>query len=177
MAVEYLDTNLGELERVARDLAATQKQVAAAARRAVGKLARWIKSTSLREAARDTGIKRKVLAGRLYMGVQGSQYTARVWYGLNAIPLSALDPKQTATGVTAGPVERRHAFIVRRGGGRQVYRRTERDRRLPIAVQYRNIADEFRRILRVDVNPRFRRMFVKYFEQELRWETSRGRAA
>lgn len=175
MATVYLDTNLSELERIAQDLAATQSQVAAAARRAVGKLARWIKSVSLREASRDTGIKRSVLKNRLFMGVHGSQYTARVWYGLNAIPLSALNPKQTATGVSAGPVQRRHAFIVERGGGKQVYRRVHKDQRLPLAVQYQAVADEFRRILQVDVNPRFQRMFVKYFEQELRWETVRGR--
>ncbi|WP_461210395.1 hypothetical protein [Desulfocurvus sp. DL9XJH121] len=175
MATAYLDTNLGELERIARDLAATKAQVSAAARRAVSKLARWIKSVSLREAARDTGIKRKVLKNRLLIGVRGTQYTARVWYGLNAVPLSALGPRQTATGVVAGPEQRRHAFIVERGGGRQVYRRALRDRRLPLAVQYKSIEDEFRRILLVDVNPKFREMFARYFEQELRWETVRGK--
>ncbi|MBU1001920.1 MAG: phage tail protein [Proteobacteria bacterium] len=174
MASVYLQTNTLDVERIAQQFAATKTQVEKAARRAVRKLVRWVQSSSLREASRDTGIKRKILAHRLRMSMTGGQFTARVWYGLNAIPLSALEPKQTATGVTAGPVERRHAFIVHHGAKGQVYRRVHRDQRLPLAVQYENIADEFRRVLLTDINPRFERMFSKYFEQELRWEVRRA---
>ena len=176
MARLYLDTNQGELERIAQAFAATQKQVGAAARRAVSKLGRWVKSASMREVSRDTGVPRKVLKRRLLMSISGTRHTARVWYGLNAIPLSALSPRQTATGVTAGPVSRRHAFIVERGGTKAVYRRVHKDQRLPLAVQYLNIADDVRRVLRVDINPRFRAMFARYFEQELRWEQRRAGA-
>lgn len=172
-----LDAGSGELERVALALGATQKQVAAAARRAVGKVARWAGATALREAARDTGIKRKVLSGRLFVGLRGSQLAARVWLGLNAVPLADLGPRQTARGVVAGPVERRHAFIVARGGARQVYRRVRRDARLPLAVQYRDVADEVRRVLEVDVHPHLEEHFARYFEQELRWEVRRGGAS
>lgn len=172
MSTIYLHTNTVEVERIARQFAASQKQVEKAARRAVRKLARWVESTSLREASRDTGIKRKLLKHRLIMCIRGNQLTARVWYGLNSIPLSALEPEQTRTGVTAGPVERRHAFIVEKNGG-QVYRRVSRNQRFPIAVQFENIAAEFRRILLTDINPRFQKIFSKYFEQELRWEVRR----
>ena len=177
MARLYLDTNQGELERIAQAFAATQKQVDAAARRAVSKLGRWVKSASMREVSRDTGVPRKVLKRRLLMSISGTRHTARVWYGLNAIPLSALSPRQTATGVTAGagvapPCVHRGA----RRHQRAVYRRVHKDQRLPLAVQYLNIADDVRRVLRVDINPRFRAMFARYFEQELRWEQRRAGA-
>lgn len=171
MATVYLDTNLKEIERLKLELGSTKKQVEVAAKRAIRKLARWIQSTSLREASRDTGIKRKVLKGRLLMFVRGTQYTARVWYGLNSIPLSSLDPRQTKTGVKAGPVDRRHAFI-HRG---QVYRRVHKTERMPIAVQYENIADAFRRILTVDINPRFEKKFNQFFAHELRWEKRKSK--
>ncbi|BBD08454.1 phage tail protein [Desulfovibrio ferrophilus] len=174
MASVYLQTNTLEVERIAQQFAATKGQVQKASRRAVRKLVRWVQSISLREASRDTGIKRKILKHRLRMSVNGNQFTARVWYGLNAIPLSAMGPKQTKTGVSAGPVDRRHAFIVRHGAKGQVYRRVHRDQRLPLAIQYENIADEFRRILLTDISLRFERMFSKYFEQELRWEVRRA---
>lgn len=175
MATVYMETNRQEIERIQREFAATQKQVNRAGWRAVRKLARWVRSTALRETARDTGIKRKVLSHRLILYTRGGHQSARVWFGMNALPLSALDPRQTATGVTAGPAERRHAFIVPRGGTTQVYRRVHRDERLPLAVQYHAIEDEMQRVLQADISPRFARMFSKYFEQELRWEVSKAR--
>lgn len=109
----FLDGPERECERLALEFAATEKQIQAASRRAVSKLGRWMKSAILRESSRDTGMPRKALKGRLKMSVDRVAASTRVWVGRNAIPLSALNPRQTRSGVTAGPVQRRHALCCR----------------------------------------------------------------
>ncbi|SKA70828.1 hypothetical protein [Desulfobaculum bizertense] len=164
----FLDGPERECERLALEFAATEKQIQAASRRAVSKLGRWMRSAILRESSRDTGMPRKALKGRLKMSEDRVAASTRVWVGRNAIPLSALNPRQTRSGVTAGPVQRRHAFMLpgRRG---PVFKREGRSR-LPISVQYEDISKDIERVLQTEIYAEAERKFLHFFRQELRWE-------
>ncbi|GAB6178594.1 hypothetical protein JCM16814_34850 [Desulfobaculum senezii] len=173
--VAEIPLDAASADRIARLFAADQKQIEAAMRRAVNKLGRWVRSTALTEGARDSGVQRKVLADRVRLTLGKNKRGVQVWFGLWPVPLRLLKPKQTATGVSAGPVDRRHAFIVTgRDGKRDVFRRSG-DSAYPIFKQYHSVDDEIRRVLEVDVFPRLDAQFSKFFEQELRWEVSKAR--
>lgn len=167
-----MNVNLGsaerDLERLALEFAATEKQIQAAGCRAVTKLGRWMKAVVLRECSRDTGIPRKALKGRLKMSVDRVSSSTRLWVGRNAIPLSALNPRQTRSGVTAGPVQRPHAFMLPNKRG-PVFKRDGRAR-LPISVQYEDISRDIERVLQTEIYPEAEGKFLHFFRQELRWE-------
>jgi hypothetical protein len=171
MSRQYLNISLAKVEAIARDFAATQKEVDTAARRAVSKTSRWVGGLLVRMVARETGIQQKALKPRLRIYVSGNHMTARVFFGASAIPLSALNPVQTASGVKAGKIERKHAFIAKnRKGGVQVYQRVGRARQ-PLAIQYVHIDKEVDYAVLNEVLPLMEGRFFRIFEQELRWET------
>jgi ribosomal protein S17 len=171
MSRQYMNISLAKVEAIARDFAATQKDIEAAARRAVSKTSRWVGGLLVRMVARETGIQQKTLRPRLRIYTKGNHMTARVFFGASAIPLAGLNPRQTASGVVAGKIERRRAFIAQnKNDERQVYRRIGRERQ-PLAIQYAHIDKEVDYAVINEVLPLLESRFYRIFEQELRWET------
>ncbi len=174
----YLNIDGDRLELIAADFAGTEKQIDAACRRAVSKLARHLKTVTLRGVSQITGIKQSVLRKRLFISFAGGRKTARLWFGLYAVPLREMNPTQTATGVKAGKIERQHAFIGNRKGKQEVYRRvkiqkTGSDNRLPITIQNAKIDQAVNHVIEADVLKVFESKFYTFFEREMRWESKK----
>lgn len=171
MSRQYMNINLAKVEAIARDFAASQKDIEAAARRSVNKTSRWVGGLLVRMVARETGIQQKTLRPRMRIYTQGNHMTARVFFGASAIPLAGLNPRQTPSGVTAGKIDRGHAFIARnRNDETQVYRRVTKKRQ-PLAIQFAHIDKEVDFAVINEVLPLLESRFYRIFEQELRWET------
>lgn len=62
----YLKIDGDRIEMIAADFAGTEKQIDAACRRAVSKLARHLRTVTLRGVSDLTGIKQSVLRKRLF---------------------------------------------------------------------------------------------------------------
>jgi hypothetical protein len=157
---------------------ATEKQLQAAMRSTYGKMGRWLRTHSVRGLSPKLRIQQKILRSRvrtyrMQNGVGGDGAGAKVWYGLKGIPLSRLNPRETATGVkVAGGRFVKGAFIATVHGKRQVLKR-EGKKRLPIRIEYADIADES--ITYIEDNlvgtPLFDAQFYKFLEHEIRWRT------
>ncbi|WP_421902182.1 hypothetical protein [Maridesulfovibrio sp.] len=174
----YLNIDGDRLEMIAADFAGTEKQIDAACRRAVSKLSRHLKTVTLRGVSQLTGIKQSVLRKRLFVSFGGGRKTARLWFGLYAIPLREMNPKQTRAGVKAGKIERQHAFIGTRNGKQEVYRRvkvqkTGTDNRLPIAIQTAKIDQAVNHVIEADILKVFENKFYAFFEREMKWESKK----
>ncbi|MBI9110112.1 hypothetical protein [Maridesulfovibrio ferrireducens] len=172
MATTYLNIKGDRLKAIADDFAVTQKQIDLACKRAISKLARHLKTIALRNISELTGIKQTVIRRRVFLSLNGQRQTARIWFGVYAIPLREMNPRQTRTGVRAGKIERNHAFIQQKNGGPEVYRRVD-DRRKPIAIQYARIESEVSSVIDADVLKAFDKKFYVFFEREIKWESSK----
>lgn len=174
----YLKIDGDRLEMIASDFAGTEKQIDAACRRAVSKLSRHLKTVTLRGVSQITGIKQSVLRKRLFISFGGGRKTARLWFGLYAVPLREMNPKQTKTGVRAGKLERRHAFIQQRNGKTEVYRRVKLTKsgdygQYPIAIQTAKIDQTVNHVIEADTLKVFESKFYAFFEREMKWESKK----
>ncbi|HKY46144.1 MAG TPA: hypothetical protein VJM50_23840 [Pyrinomonadaceae bacterium] len=157
---------------------ATEKQLQAAMRSTYAKMGRWLRTQSVRGLTKKLRIQQKILRSRvrsyrMQNGVGGDGAGAKVWYGLRGIPLSRLKPRETAKGVkTAGGRFVEGAFIARVHGSLQVLKR-EGKSRLPIRIQYAEIADESITYIEDHLvgTALFDAQFYKFLEHELRWRT------
>lgn len=119
------------LEKIGEDFGATQKQIAPAMRTAVSRVTKWAGNEAARRIAKATKVTGKVIKGRMRVEIMSKDgVLGRVWAGLRNISLKDLKPRQTKSGVTAGPAKRPGAFISKKLGG-HVYKR-KGPKRLPI---------------------------------------------
>lgn len=128
---DFIFINAQGLDDIARNFAADEKQVTAAMRRAVSRTTRWAGTQVARKVASSTKVRAGILKGRMvvdFIGRDGS--LGRVWVGLRPIDLKRLKPRETKSGVTAGPAKRPGAFISSKLGG-HVFERVGKAR-LPI---------------------------------------------
>lgn len=128
--------NLGELYINAKGLddallelgGGSQEQIDKAMKAAVSRTARWASAQLRKRTAKLIRVSSRVIKGRI--GLFFNDGTARLWFGLWAVDLKRMNPRQTASGVVAGPASRKGAFISKDLGG-HVYQRTGKSR-LPI---------------------------------------------
>ena len=109
---DFIFIKASGLDDIARNFAADEKQITSAMRRAVSRTTRWAGTQVARKVSSSTKIRAGILKGRMvvdFMGRDGS--LGRVWVGLRPIELKQLKPRQTKSGVTAGPAKRPGAFI------------------------------------------------------------------
>lgn len=156
---------------------ATEKQVEAAMRSTYGKMARWMRTHSLRGLSRKLHIQQKILRSRIRtyrmqngLGDQGGG--AKVWYGLRNIPFSRLNPRRARDGVRAAGRYVEGAFLTSRRGRPEVMRRIGKAR-LPVEVVYAEIADEAQVYIEDEFvgSTAFDIQFFRFLEHELRWRT------
>jgi hypothetical protein len=160
------------LDAIASQFAATEKQVEAAMRRAVTRTTRWAGTQVARKVSSATKIRAGVLKGRMVVDFVGRDGTlGRVWAGLKPIDLKRLKPRQTNSGVTAGPAKRPGAFISQKLGG-HVFERVGKSR-LPIkkseGVPIYDPGVDAVAAVAEQVGERL----MREFEHEMSWQTSR----
>jgi hypothetical protein len=159
------------LDRIGRDLGATQKQIEPAMRSAVSRVVRWAGNEAARRISKATKVTGKVLKGRMRVEVMSKDgVLGRVWAGLSNIPLKAMKPRQTKSGVTAGPAKRPGAFISEKLNG-HVFKRTGK-KRLPIEKETFSILDpglDAMGSLENEIGERLQREF----ETQLKWQMSK----
>ena len=159
------------LDRIGRDLGATAAQIAPAMRTAVSRVTKWAGNEAARRISKATKVTGKVLKGRMRVEVMGKDgVLGRVWAGLSPIPLKAMKPRQTKSGVTAGPAKRPGAFISKKLGG-HVFKRTGKER-LPIEKETFSILDpgmDAMGSLEKEIGERLQREF----ESQLKWQMSK----
>ena len=159
------------LEEIGRDLGATSKQIAPAMRSAVSRVTKWAGNEAARRISKATKVTGKVIKGRMRVEVMGKDgVLGRVWAGLLNIPLKAMKPRQTKSGVTAGPAKVPGAFISKKLGG-HVFKRTG-SKRLPIQKQTHPILDpglDAMASLEKEIGDRL----LREFEHQLKWQLTK----
>ena len=171
-----LEIDAAGLERLARDLQATERQAERALRSTLGKMASWLRVRSVRGLSKHLQVQQKILRRRLKSfrvkkTADGSEVT--VWYGLDPIALIYMGARETRAGVTAGKHRRPGAFIARgRSGNRQVFKR-KGEGRLPIEKQTLDVQDKAQDYIEDNLlgAAEFEAQFYRTFEHELQWQT------
>jgi len=157
---------------------ATEAQVQAAMRSTYAKMARWLRTQSLKGLSAKLRIQQKVLRSRLRTyrmqhGIGNTGEGAKVWYGLRDIPFTRLQPRATGKGVrAAGGRFEEGAFIARLHGHPQVLKRVGKER-VPLRIVYAEISDEATIYIEDELvgTALFDAQFYKLLEHELRWRT------
>lgn len=158
---------------------ATESQMQAAMRSTYAKMARWLRTQSVRGLSEQLKIQQKVLRSRIRTyrmqhGVGGGDVQAKVWYGINDIPFARLSPKESGKGVkAAGGRFEEGAFIAKLYGRKQVLKRIGQ-KRVPLRIVYAEIANEATTYIE-DVlvgTAMFDAQFYRFLEHELKWRTS-----
>lgn len=178
MAVIEVSANINQ---AIADLSATEDQVRKALNSTMGKMASWLRTRAVKGLSAELKLQQKILRYRLRqyrlrgrVSISGVDGAAKVWFGLNDIPLARLKPKQTKEGVTAmGGRSVKGAFIANMFGRPQVLKRVGKAR-FPLQVQKAEIATASTKYIDHDLvaNIEFDRKFLEIFERELKWRTS-----
>ena len=148
------------------ELGADIKSAEPAMRIAVVKTSRWAGNEARRRVARRTKVSGRVLKGRMVVDVSGE--FGRVWVGLKPVDAKRLNPRQTGSGVTAGPARYPGAFIARSLNG-HVFERVG-SARLPIRkVAPWEIEDEGAAAF-VEVAAMIEDRLMKEFERAWNWQ-------
>jgi hypothetical protein len=172
----FLDIDGGSIAGLANAFGATELQVEAALRSTYGKLAKWLRTQSVRGLSAKLKVPPAILRSRLKTyrlqgGIGGGE--AKVWYGLRDIPLIRLKPRETSKGVAcAGGREVEGAFIAKLFGRLQVLKRVGKGR-VPLKVQYAAIYDDAVVYIEDELigTAAFDAQFFKFLEHELKWRT------
>jgi hypothetical protein len=167
-----------DINRVIRELRATDMQVKRALNSTLRKMASWVKTRSIRGLSSELQIQQKIIRRRLRTikakKTPGGGAEVKVWYGLDPIGLIYLGAKQNKQGVrAAGGRQVKGAFIAKmRGGGRNVFKRKGKAR-LPIEKQEADIEGKAERFLDDGLlnSPSFMAQFFKTLTHELKWQT------
>lgn len=171
------DIDDSELQDVAREYAATPKQVELASNRAVKRTAgtlRRLASTGLKSELglrNVTALRRRIKEYRVGRG-RGS---LKLWFGANDLPLSAFKgrPQKVPGGIKFNDTMIHGAFYARRGGKRGVYQRTGSSR-YPIREVSMPVADRMMIYLEDEVFVDLLSIYFKLFVSEIRARTILG---
>ncbi|MFB9149531.1 phage tail protein [Roseovarius ramblicola] len=172
----------GEMQRIAREFDASEKDLRRAYARALSRTARKMR-TQARKALRE-GLDLRaasILKARLRlarMRPRGKKIgAARLWVGANDLPATAFKgrPRQTATGARVGGREFPGAFVGTSAdsGKRMVFRRAGRSR-LPIFRETVPVQDEVNAVLEGEVFDDMADAFMAAFRAEVRARTIYG---
>lgn len=122
---DRLYINVDSLHAAAAQLGATGELAKKSMRTAVQRVSRWASNEAKRRIGKAANVTGKVIKGRMAVFLDDSG--GRVWVGLKPVPLNRLKPRQTGSGVIAGPAKRPGAFIIGKFGG-HVFQREGRSR-------------------------------------------------
>jgi hypothetical protein len=163
---EFLEVRADDLEKVALVAGRVlDESTRHAMKIAIARVSRWAGNEVRRKVASAVKVKGGIIKGRMFVGI--SDQKGRVWLGLSPIKLNRLNPRQTASGVTAGPAKRPGAFIVEKFGGNVFERKGKA--RLPIEKSaghdIRSEGDAAMAAVKEQIGPRL----LAEFERALKW--------
>lgn len=104
--------DISELEKVAASLVLDQNEVKEILRLAMDDTAMWANKESAKDLGRGLGVPYPTMRKRIKAKKAGVGKDARIWYGINALALKYLKPKQTDGGVSTTAMSVPGAFIV-----------------------------------------------------------------
>jgi len=154
------------LEEISERFKGFEKQIEKAAVYATRTTTRKVKSAAIAELSKVTGIKARVLKGRVFTSFQYSGGFGRIWIGLNPISFSKMNPKPAARGVRAAGRQIRGGFMPGGEYGKKVFQRAGRER-LPIVKQSYRFDREAQTALVTVIQPMISRIFREELEREL----------
>ncbi len=171
-----IDVHDNEMKQLELDLAATPKEFDRALNSTVNRMARWLKTQSVRGLSSELDIPQKILRRRLkHFRVRRNENSPSitVWYGLNDIYFHDLNPRQTATGITAGKRTIKSAFIATMKSGKTSVFNRKGKKRLGIQKQTLGIQKKATQFIdkKLFNAMEFNTVFLKTFERELEWRT------
>jgi hypothetical protein len=170
-----LDVRAPDLDRVIKDLAATEKQAQKALNSTLRKMATWLRTRELKGLSKELQLQQKILRRRLKsarLRVTGNGAQIGVWFGLNPVALIYLQPKKRAGGIGAsGNRYVPGAFMAKApAGASQVFKRRG-TARLPIDKQEAEVQRDAEPHIERALDAEFENQFMKVFEHELQWAT------
>lgn len=166
-----LNARSSDFEIIAREFGATEKEIQAALKRAVSRTTRWASKEAPRRVAKVVKVTAKIIKGRTRFSIlMDRDGYGRVWVGLKPIKLGKLNPRQTRSGVTAGPAKIPGAFIATMKNGHVGVFRRRGKTRLKIDEQDYPIDEEGRDAVE-SLGDELGARTLKEFERELRWQT------
>lgn len=179
MATLSIDLDGRGIQSLVDAFGATEAQMMAAMRSTYSKMARWLRTQSVRGLSDKLKIQQKILRSRIRTyrmqnGIRGGNVEAKVWYGINDIAFARLNPRETATGVKAmGGRSEDGAFIAKMYGRRQVLKRIGKQR-VPLRIVYAEIANEATTYIEDTLvgTAMFDAQFYRFLEHEIKWRTS-----
>lgn len=171
------DIDASELQAIAKEYAATPKQIELANNRAVKRTAgtlRRLASSGLKSELglrNATALRRRIKEYRIGRG-RGS---LKLWFGANDLPLSAFKgrPQKVPGGIKFNNTMIHGAFFARRGGRRGVYQRTGSSS-YPIREATMPVADRMMIFLEDEVFVDLPSIYFKNFASEIRARTILG---
>ncbi len=155
-----------DFARLGQEFAVFKGEIQEAAKRAVRNTTDRVRDDSISEFVRVSGLRISQIRGRLFLRYKYSSGFGRVWWGLNPINLSRLNPRQTKRGVKAGPVFVEDGFLPGGKFGKSVFKRVGKER-LPIQRQEFRIDDLGVQVIRDTIEPTVERIFMEEFRDEL----------
>ncbi len=185
-----LDIHADRLSQLQVDLQATDTEVRQALRSALGKMARWMRTQSARGLSKELDLQQKAIRKRLKSfraRIKGKNVEVKIWYGLDPIDYSDLNPRQTRAGISAGKRRVPGAFIAPAlSGSQKVFKREGPKRRMsrgrysgqmrqPIEKQVVEISDQAGVWIEDEMlgSQQFDERFLTIFERELEWRTQK----
>lgn len=165
---------------ISRHLKGLQKAQIAATVSAINATATQVKNRGAREVAQAVKlpvkpVKSKIMFNRRRDGANKRRLQANLRFYFRPVTASALNPRQTSTGVSArGGHKWPGAFIAKPAKGKpQVFRR-QGESRYPLDVMRIDLTPRGPLIMRKVVERDTVRIFKKKFEHELKWRLRRG---
>lgn len=155
-----------DFDRLGAEFAVFKGEIQEAARRAVKNTTDRVRDDSISEFVRVSGLRVSQIRGRLFLRYRYASGYGRVWWGLNPISLSKLNPRRTAGGVKAGPVFVPGGFMPGGRFGNTVFSRVGK-KATPIQKESFKIADLGEEVIRDTVEPTIQTIFMEEFRDEL----------
>lgn len=162
--------DVSELEKVAASMGLFEDDVKEILRLAMDDTAMWANKESAKDLGRALSVPYPVMRKRIKAKKSGVGKDARIWYGINAVGLKYLKPKQDGAGVTTTAKSIPGAFIVPKLNS-HVFKRTGEKRTMTrgnyrgqvrevIAKQELSVADQATVILGAIVTPKVSAYFM-----------------
>ena len=163
--------DISELEKVAASLVLDENEVKEILRLAMDDTAMWANKESAKDLGRALNVPYPAMRKRIKAKRAGQGGNARIWYGINAIGLKYLKPKEDGSGVTTTAKSVPGAFIVPKLNS-HVFKRTGEKRAMTrgnyrgqvrevIAKQELDVADQATVILGSIVTPKVAAHFME----------------
>lgn len=161
-----LDFDYSDFRKVKEWAGITMEELKEAVRLATMDTASWANKESAKDLGRELKVpypamRKRIKVKRRMITAGGSLATARIWYGINAVSLKYLKPKQDSSGVTTTATTVPGAFISQKMK-QNVFKR-KGDARLPIEKQTLDVEDRAATFLQTSFEPKVSAYFLDRF--------------